>query len=433
MERILISELGKHVGEKVCVKGFLHELRGQSKVKFVLLRESSGIIQCVALPESKEVFATIEKVPKESVLKIMGILKLEKQAPGGMEIAIEEYEILSKASLELPIQVVEKGGEEISLPLRLDYRWIELRKPKQALIFKIWTTLEEEMRHYCLKKGCMQIHSPKIIGTPSEGGAEVFTVDYFGRKAFLAQSPQFYKQMAMSAGFEKVFESGPVFRADRSHTVRHLAEFTGFDVEISFIESEEELMRFEEEMLTHAIAKVKEKHGTEIQKLFGFEIKVPLVPFPRLSMGECSKVLKEVGVIEEGDLSSEGEKKIGEIIKEKYSHEFVFVTGYKYSKRPFYHMKTKEEGTKSFELLYSGMEITTGAQREHRYEVLKEQAIGKGLSLEPLADYLSFFKYGCPPHGGFGIGTSRILMQLLHLGTIREAVLLTRTEERLTP
>ncbi len=433
MERTMISELSKHIGEKVCVSGFLQELRGQSKVKFVLLREGSGIIQCVALPEIGEAFKSIEKIPKESVLKIAGIIKLEKQALGGMEIVIESYEILSRASEELPIQVVEKGSEEVSLPLRLDYRWIELRKPKQALIFKIWTILEEGMREYCLSKGCVQIHSPKIIGTPSEGGAEVFTVDYFGKNAFLAQSPQFYKQMAIASGFEKVFEIGPVFRADKSHTVRHLAEFTGFDVEISFIESEEELMQFEEEMIVHAITKVKEKYGMEIQKYFGVEIKVPLLPFPRLSMEECTKLLKEKGISEEGDLSSEGEKTIGEIVKEKFSHEFVFVTGYKYSKRPFYHMKTKEEGTKSFELLYSGMEITTGAQREHRYEILKEQAIGKGLSLEPLSDYLSFFKYGCPPHGGFGIGFSRVLMQLLHLSTIREAVLVTRTEERLTP
>jgi aspartyl-tRNA synthetase len=256
----------------------------------------------------------------------------------------------------------------------------------------------------------------------------------------------------MCAGLEKVFEVGPVFRADRSHTTRHLAEFTGFDVEISFIESEEELMRFEEEMIAHAITKVKHKHGGEIQKLFGFELKVPMLPFPRVSMEECTELLKEKGISEAGDLSSEGEKAIGEIVKEKYQHEFVFVTGYAYTKRPFYHMKktvwesaapfaTEESksskhssiGTKSFELLYSGMEITTGSQREHRYKVLKQQAIEKGLALAPLESYLSFFKYGAPPHGGFGIGISRILQQLLRLETIREAVLVTRTEERLTP
>jgi len=310
-----------------------------------------------------------------------------------------------------------------------------LRKPKQALIFKVWTTLEEAMREYCIKQGCLQIHSPKIIGTPSEGGAEVFSLPYFGRTAYLAQSPQFYKQMAMSAGFEKIFEVGPVFRADNSHTTRHLTEFSGFDVELSFIESEEELMRFEEGMLSYAISEVKKKHGTEIQKLFGFEVKVPMVPFPRLSMEECSALLAEKSIKEEGDLSSEGEKAIGEIAQEKFSHEFVFVTGYAYSKRPFYHMKPegKPEGTKSFELLFSGMEITTGAQREHRYEVLKAQALEKGLSLEPLKDYLSFFKYACPPHGGFGIGISRVIMQILHLSTIREAVFVTRSIERLTP
>jgi len=432
MKRIRVKEIPLHEGEEVILEGFIHEMRIQSKVKFVLLREISGIIQCVALPEEEKFFLEIEKIPKESVVRIIGEVKKEKQAPSGFEIKIKSFEVISKPEKELPIQVIEKGSEEAALPLRLDYRWIELRKPKKALIFKAWTMLEEGMREYCIKQGCIQIHSPKIIGTPSEGGAEVFPLEYFGKKAFLAQSPQFYKQMAMCAGFEKVFEIGPVFRADKSHTTRHLTEFTGFDVELTYIESEEELMRFEEEMICEGIKKVKETLGEEIKKIYGTEVIIPKTPFPRISMEECTKLLKEKGIFEEHELSSEGEKQICEIVKEKYEHEFVFVTEYAYSKRPFYHMK-KGEGTRSFELLYKGIEITTGAQREHRASVLKAQAIEKGLSLEPLKDYLSFFEYACPPHGGFGIGISRILMQMLSIPTIREAVFVPRTIERLTP
>jgi nondiscriminating aspartyl-tRNA synthetase len=431
MKRIMISELKKFIGKEVKISGFLHELRNQSKVKFLLIRDISGIIQCVALPEFK-LFEEISRIPKESVIEIVGLVKDEEQAPSGVEIEIKSYSILSTASLDLPILVVEKSNEA-ALPLRLDYRWIDLRKQRNSLIFKIWTTMESAMREYCLLKGCIQIHTPKMIGTPSEGGAEVFSLDYFGKKAYLAQSPQFYKQMAMASGLEKVFEVGPVFRADTSHTVRHLTEFTGFDVELSFIESEEELMVFEEEMISYSISKIKEIHGDDIKRIFGFELVVPSLPFPRLTMQECSKILKEKGLVEVDELSLEGEKKIGEFIKNSYSHDFVFVTGYSYSRRPFYHMKTGSNSTKSFELLHLGVEITTGAQREHRYKILKDQALEKGLSLEPLKDYLDFFKYGCPPHGGFGIGVSRVLMQILMLSNVREATFLPRDTQRLTP
>ena len=434
-KRVRVKEAPKFAGQKITIKGFVHELRAQSKVKFLLIRESSGLIQAVALPEMGEAFKEIEKIPKESVVSITGIVKPEKQAPGGFEIKIESYEILSEASRELPIQVVEKGGEEISPALRMEFRWLDLRKPKPALIFKVATTMEAAMREFWLERGYTQIHSPKLIGTPSEGGAEVFSLEYFGKKAYLAQSPQFYKQMAMASGFEKVFEIGPAFRADPSHTIRHAPEFTSIDMELSYVETLEELMQEEEQFLAHTISRIREKHWEEISKLFGVEVVVPKIPFPRIPLEEALKLLAEKGVHEEKDLSPEGERVLCEIVKEKFGHEFVFVTEYPITVRPFYHMRMKSapEKTESFDLLWKSMEITTGSRREHRYSELKKQAIEKGLSLEPIADYLSFFAYGCPPHAGLGIGHARLLMLLMGLSSIRESTFVPRTPERLRP
>ncbi|MEK6958924.1 MAG: aspartate--tRNA(Asn) ligase [archaeon] len=439
LERKMVIDVAKCAGQKVKLAGFVHDIRDQSKVKFVLLRDITGIMQTVALPESKTVFFEITKVPKESVIEIIGLAKAEKQAPGGIEVVIESFRILSEADKELPILVAEKGKEEVALPLRLDYRWLDLRKPKNTLVFKIWTTMEEAMREYWLAHGFTQIYSPKIIGTPSEGGAEVFSMNYFGKKAYLAQSPQFYKQMAMSAGFEKVFEIGPYFRANPSHTTRHDTEFTGIDVEISFIESHEDIMKAEEEWIVHFLTRIKEKHGAEIKSAFGMDIEVPKIPFPKLTMAQAIKMLEEKGMKQSGDLDAEGEKAICALVKEKFGHEFVFITDYPVDARPFYHMRTKSasptggEVTKSFDLLWKGLEITTGAQREHRYEILKKQALEKGLSLGPLEDYLNFFKWGCPPHGGFGVSPTRLLMLLLGLKNVREATFLPRDTDRIRP
>jgi len=434
-KRVRVKEAPKFAGQKITIMGFVHELRAQKQVKFLLIRESTGIIQAVALAQMGEQFREIEKIPKESVVSITGIVKPEKQAPGGFELQIESYEVLSEANRELPIQVVEKGTEEISPALRMDYRWLDLRKPKPALIFKIATTMEAAMREFWLTRGYTQIYSPRLIGTPSEGGAEVFSFEYFGKKAYLAQSPQFHKQMAMASGFEKVFEIGPVFRADPSHTPRHSPEFISIEMELSYIESLEELMQEEEQLLTHMISKIREKHGEEIAKFFGIEIIIPKMPFPRIPLEEALKMIAEKGVHDEKDLSPEGERVLCEIVKEKFGHAFVFVTEYPISVRPFYHMRMKcsPKKTESFDLLWKGLEITTGSRREHRYEVLKSQAIEKGLSIEPISDYLSFFKYGCPPHAGLGIGHARLLMQMLELASIRESTFVPRTPERLTP
>ncbi|MFT4282849.1 MAG: aspartate--tRNA(Asn) ligase [Candidatus Woesearchaeota archaeon] len=432
MQRTKISDLKNQVGKLVNIKGFVHEIRIQSKIHFLIIRDISGLVQCISLKSNDDVFSTTKDLQKESVISLIGLVKEESQAPGGFEIEIKEIDVLSKVLEELPIQVNDKGVES-SLSVRLDNRWIDLRKPKNALIFKIWTAMEEAMREWWSKEGFIQVYSPKFMGSPSESGAELFSVDYFGKKAFLAQSPQFFKQMAMSSGFEKIFEIGPVFRANPSHTSRHDTEFTMIDMELSFIESHEDVMKVEESWLRHVLLRLKERFGSEIKEVFGVDVTVPSLPFPRITLDEALKILKSKGHVLEDDLDPQGERMLYEYIKEKHGHDFVFVTEYPYSIRPFYHMKKEGGLTKSYDLLWRGLEITTGAQREHRYDVLKEQAIEKGLDLNLIDDYLKFFKYGCPPHGGFGLSPSRMVMILLGIKNVRDVTYLPRDTSRLNP
>jgi aspartyl-tRNA synthetase len=278
------------------------------------------------------------------------------------------------------------------------------------------------------------------MGSPSEGGAELFTLDYFGQTASLAQSPQFYKQMAMAAGLDRVFEIGPAFRADPSFTPRHSTEFTSVDMEMSWIDSHYDIMDFEERWLSHVLGAVKEKHGREIAEIFDVEVRVPSRPFPKVTMEEAQRILRDQGYVapegtKTGDIDPQGERILCEYAWEKLDHEFIFVTDYPVEVRPFYHMRKEEQPreTKSFDLLWKWMEITTGAQREHRYDVLVRQALEKGVRLESIQFYLDFFKYGCPPHGGFGFGLARLLAVLLNQKSIREVVFLHRGPNRLVP
>jgi aspartyl-tRNA synthetase len=436
MERTLISNLKENINKKVLLKGFIHEIRDQSKVKFLILRDVTGLAQLVIQKENKKVFETITKLSKESIIEVIGLVKEFKNAPGGVEIDVESYKILSQAESPLPISIAEKIGEQQpDLSIRLDWRWLDLRKPKNLLIFKIWTFMEKAMREWWTKNNFIQIYSPKFMGAPSESGAEIFEVEYFGKKAYLAQSPQFYKQMAMASGFEKIFEIGPVFRANKSHTVRHDTEFTMIDMEISYINSHEDIMKTEESWINYFISRIKEEFGEEIKKVFGVEINVPQIPFPRITMEEVQKLVRKKGYKgPKDDLDAEGEKLIFEIVKEKFNHEFVFVTDYPLSARPFYHMR-EGKFTKSFDLIWKGTEVTTGAQREHRADILTEQAKEKKLNPESsaLKDYINFFRYGCPPHGGFAISPTRFLMLMLGIKNVREVTFLPRDTDRLNP
>lgn len=436
MQTLHISELSKKIGEKVNFNAWVQTIRDHSKRQFLVFRDLSGTVQGVA-EKTPELVPALKELTHESVVNIQGLIAAEKQAPEGFEVKVEKLEILSRADPELPIPVLEKTEDEVAMDKRLDWRWLDLRKPENALMMKVWTTMEAAFREYWLKEGFLEIHSPKIMSAPSESGAELFEVQYFERKAYLAQSPQFYKQMAIASGLERVFEVGPVFRAEPSFTSRHLTEITMYDMEMAFIESHQDIIAFTENLLSHVVTRVKESHGAEIKRLYNCELNIPATPFPQVTMHEAKKILDDLKVPsqKEGDLNPEEETRLCKYIEEKQGHQFVFITEYPISVRPFYHMRKADDPniTKSFDLLFKGVELATGAQREHRLDILTKQAREKGLSEKSLHNYFNFFKYGCPAHGGFGFGPGRLVMKLLGIKNIREATYLPRNVKRLEP
>lgn len=430
ISRKLIKDLPNFIGQNVTVCGFVNTVRNQGGIKFILLRDHTGYLQNVVLKSNVKAFELTSNLTNESVIKITGLLKEERQAPTGYEVLVEEIEVLSESEAELPIPVnQDKIIDETEVSKRFDYRWLDLRDPEKLKIFRVWTSLEEGFRKAYRENDFIQIYTPSLVGASTEGGTEVFEVKYFDRKAYLAQSPQFYKQMAMSAGFDRVFISNPMFRAEPSFTTRHLTEFTMWDFEMSYVDSHHDVMDMEEKLLISGFKQINED--------LNLGLDVPVSPFPRIKFEDAKKILKARGVTsdKEGDLAPEEEREICKYAKEEFNSDFVFIMDYLYSERPFYSKKHEDNPklSKSFDLLYKGIEVTSGAQREHRADVLKEQIKEKGLDVTQFEDYISFFKFGCPPHGGAGIGPGRIIMQMLNLSSVKEATYLTRDVKRLTP
>src|SRR5215216_7233356 len=441
MQRTLIKDVREKIGQSVTVMGFVHVVRNQKAVQFIVLRDHTGMIQ-IAVERSEMNSAAndlISTLTRESAIEVTGLVVDNPAIKlGQIEIQLETIHVVSVSDAILPIDI--SGKTESDVDKRLDWRFLDLRSAENQLIFQIQTTVEWAMRDFWLSKGFIEIHTPKLMGSPSEGGAELFSLDYFGQAASLAQSPQFYKQMAMAAGMDRVFEIGPAFRADPSFTPRHSTEFTSVDVEMSWIDSHADIMAFEEAWLCHVFQTVKEKHGKAILETFGVEVLIPHLPFPKVTMEEAQKILAKQGYVppadtKKGDLDPQAERLLCEYAQETYGHQFIFVTDYPVDVRPFYHMRKpdKPSETKSFDLLWKWMEITTGAQREHRYDVLVNQAKEKGVALETIQFYLDFFKFGCPPHGGFGFGLARLLAAMLNQKSIRDVVFLHRGPNRLIP
>jgi len=445
--RTLVKQLAALPDGPVTVAGWVETVRDQKKVQFVILRDESGAVQLVnpatreldpatADAASADAFAMTEEISAlahGSFISVTGELKHDERVKlGGLEVKISSLAVVAEANPETPI------AADSSLDKRMDWRFLDLRNPKQNLIFRIQTTFLHALRTYWVERDFVEIHTPKLMASASESRAELFEVGYFEGTAYLAQSPQFFKQMAQPAGFGKVFEVGPAFRADPSFTSRHATEFTSIDAEMSWVDSHEDVMRMHEELLVAGITAVKAKHGAEIAELFGIELEVPTLPFPRIPLAEAKQIVADRGYViprTDEDMDPEGERQISAYVKETYGHDFVFVTDYASSIRPFYHMRHEGDVslTNSYDLIYNGVEISTGAQREHRIDILVEQAKEKGLDPEELEFYLDFFRYGVPPHGGFGMGLARVLMLMLDEHSIRETTYLFRGPTRLLP
>ncbi|MBR6053466.1 MAG: aspartate--tRNA(Asn) ligase [Clostridia bacterium] len=444
MERIYAADVKAHIGREIKVQGFVENLRNGAAMAFIVLKDISGKVQITVEKEKLPgLVPVIDGLTPDSVITVTGVaVENEYVKMGGVELiprsitAESVAEALPIVRKDIPATKKKQAVERSSIDQRIDYRWIDLRTEENQLMFRAQTVFVNAMRKFLLDKNFIEIHTPKLIGAASESGADVFEVKYFDRNAYLAQSPQFYKQMAMAAGFERIFECGPVFRAEKSFTNKHTTEFTGFDLEFSYIESFRDVMKMEEDLLTYALKEVKATCGDEIEQLFGIPVIVPETPFPVVKLADLYKGLEEdFGYTcpdsEKGDLTTDAERLSYEWVKKHYNHEFLFVTDYSADKRAFYHMRDENGVPMGYDLIWRGTEITTGAQREHRYEILKKQADEKGLGND-VKFYLEFFRYGCPPHGGFGLGVDRLTMLLLGLH-IKESMFLFRGPNRLTP
>ena len=437
MEKVYVNELDNYIDKEITFSGFVDTIRDKKWVQFVILRDSTGCVQMTVEKSDEnnsQLVEVVSNLSHDSVIKIKAkVVKNEAVKLGGLELIPSQIEVISEAQ-ELPFDYNNLDG--VNLDTRLDYRWLDIRNKKNMLIRQIESCLTQGMREFLYKNEFTEIHTPKLIGTASESGSSVFEVKYFDRSAYLAQSPQFYKQMAIASGLDKVFEVGPVFRAENSNTNRHATEFTGFDLEFAHIDSFEDVMSFEEDLLIAGLTKVKEKYGEKIKELFDTEVIIPKKPFPRLKLQDLYKELHdkynfEIPQEDVGDMNAEAEKLTFKLAKEEYDSEFMFITDYAATKRPFYHMR-KDGILQGYDLIWRGTEITSGAQREHRYDELLKNAKEKGLGKD-VEFYLQFFKYGCPSHGGFGIGLDRLTMLLLQIPTIKETEFIFRGPNRLEP
>lgn len=428
MKRTYVKNLKFSKEKEVLVKGWIYKIYELPNVTFIKLRDSSGIIQIVLEEKNCD-------LKNEMSIEVTGSLVESKKAQSGIEILVSNIKILGNTYYDILPFEINKKRISASLETILDNRAVSLRKPELRAVFKIQQEITNAFREYLMSLEFTEIHTPKIISSSTEGGSEMFTVDYFGRRAFLAQSPQFYKQMMVGAGFERVFEVAPAYRAELHNTYRHLNEYISLDAEMGFIESYEDLMELEENFLKHLFNHINEKCQLELGLL---NIKLSdLKPIPRIPLKKVHEILKdEFGKSSPpGNIDGEGEVLISKWVKEKYDSDFVFLTKYPAAKRPMYAMPSQEDGTltDSFDLIYKGLEITTGGQRINDFNILKKNIEKFGLKPDDFKFYLDTFKYGMPPHGGFAIGLERITMKLLDLNNIREAVLLPRDIKRLEP
>jgi len=427
------GNIGKEDGI-VTVNGWVQDIRNLGGISFITLRDRHGTLQ-ITMPKKKidpELFESLTKLPRESVISVTGEVKESNQTVLGIEVIPSSFKLYSEAGVPLPMGVVDKVNVEMDT--RLNHRFMDLRKPEARAVFEIRSLVVQLISEAMISNGFVNINTPKIVASGAEGGATLFSIDYFERKAYLAQSPQLYKQMLMSTGLDRVFELGPAFRAEHSNTNRHVTEFISFDGEMSWIEKQEDVMAMIENVIDHVLTNLKEK-GKKYLDIIGKEMTIPKRPYPILTYTECLKMVVERGLpLKDGDdLGTEGEKIVGDIMSER-GNDMYFIVEYPEEAKPFYIME--KDGTDrsfSFDLDYKGQEISSGGQREHRYPELLRRMEKKGLDTKDFDSYLDAFRYGMPPHGGWGIGVDRVVTKILDLPNVREAILFPRDIGRLTP
>lgn len=429
MERLLTEHLYSHIGEKVKIQGWIHRIRKMGKIAFLIIRDRSGVVQCVLNTKNID----IKGLKLESVVEIVGIISERDSEIKESELLVETLKIISNVTEDLPVEI-NKENLDVNIDTLLNNRVLTLRHLKTNAIFKIQAALAQGFAEFLKIEDFTQVYSPKIVAEGTEGGTGLFELKYFEKKAYLAQSPQFYKQMLVGAGYERVFEIGHVYRAEEHNTIRHLNEYVSMDLEMGFIENELEIMELETRLLKYVFQYVRTQCPKELALL---HVEFPSISeqIPSMKLSEAIEIVKtKYGKTDlENDLDPEGEKFISEYVKEKYNSDLIFLTHYPRSKRPMYTMPEGTESTHSFDLLFRGVEITTGGQRIHSYEQLKESISSRGLDLDSFSEYLQVFKYGMPPHGGLAIGLERLTAQLLGLRNVREVTLFPRDRDRITP
>ncbi|MGC2288451.1 MAG: aspartate--tRNA(Asn) ligase [Thermoplasmata archaeon] len=432
--RRLARELPPLAGSPVRIAGHLQDYRALGGVAFALLRDGSGIAQITLKKETTDpaLFALFAATPRESVIQVDGTVQASPKAQRGVEVIPTHVQILSQSEVPLPLGVADKVGAE--LDTRLNHRVIDLRKPAIRAIFELRTAILEGLRQSFLSRGFLEVETPKLLKQGAEGGATMFEVDYFDSPAFLAQSPQLYKQMLMSAGFERVFEIAPAFRAEPSDTVRHLTEFSSLDGEIAYIESGEEVRQVLELVIADTLATARTRLGTTGNP-YAEKLPIAETPFPRVTYTECQELLGTPGAVKE--LGSEDEKRLGEILVERHRNPFYYITDFPTSVKvgTFYahRFDDRPQFVDYFDLDYRGLELSSGGRREHRLEQLTANIRAAGVDPTSLEGYLEAFRFGMPPHGGWGFGLDRFITVLAELPNIRESRLFPRDRYRLTP
>ncbi|WP_195264920.1 aspartate--tRNA(Asn) ligase [Clostridium sp. 1001275B_160808_H3] len=428
MKRVLINDIPNFIEKEIKIEGWLYRIRKLKSITFLIIRDRSGLVQCVI--ENNKI--DLNSLKLESVVSIIGIAKDSNNSLNPFEILVEKFQIISEAQ-ELPIEI-NKKELDLNLDTILNNRAISIRHEKVNSIFKIQNIMVQSFREFLINRGFTEIFTPKIVAEGAEGGTEVFKLEYFEKTAYLAQSPQFYKQMMVGAGFERVFEVAHVYRAEQHNTSRHLNEYISMDLEMGFIDDEFEIMNLEEELIKFILKTIEEKGRKYLEIL---SVNLPKIgdSIPRIELNEAIEILKNVYAKKDlnGDLDPEGEKLICKYAQEKYGCDFIFLTNYPRSKRPMYTMPFEENGTRSFDLLFKGVEITTGGQRINDYNMLMKSIKSKGLNPKNYESYTDIFKYGMPKHGGLAIGLERITSQLLNLENVREASLIPRDRTRIIP